>query len=152
MIATCAFQLATRFIGVKEIPGSKHNPQVMAMLKLDNAWPAGDEVPWCSAFVNYICWLLGLQRSKSLAARSWLRVGMPVELAQAEVENDIVILKRGGGGQPGPDVIAAPGHVGFYAGWDDGLIHVLGGNQSDSINVQRYSTTNLLGIRRLSLN
>ena len=65
-----AFELAQRFVGVKEIPGSESNPMVLSMLRLDQAWPEGDEVPWCSAFVNYIAWLLRLPRSKALNARS----------------------------------------------------------------------------------
>lgn len=59
-----AFDLAQRFIGIKEVPGSTSNPQVLAFLRLDNAWPDGDDVAWCSAFVNYIAWLLRLPRSK----------------------------------------------------------------------------------------
>jgi uncharacterized protein (TIGR02594 family) len=115
-IGITAFDLAQRFIGVKEIAGTASNPQVLAMLQLDASWPKGDDVPWCSAFANYIAWLLRLPRSKSLMARSWLQVGTPIKIEEADAGNDIVILKRGGGDQPGPEVISAPGHVGFFAG------------------------------------
>jgi uncharacterized protein (TIGR02594 family) len=145
-----AFNLAQRFIGLKEIAGNMDNPQILSMLKLDGDWPEHDEVPWCSAFVNYICWLLRLPRSKSLMARSWLEVGKAVQLKDAEI-GDIVVLKRGTGKQPGPEVTDAPGHVGFYAGLsdDEHLIEVLGGNQSDSVKVSRYHVDRLLGVRRL---
>ena len=142
------FDLAQRFVGLKEVGGSVDNPQIMAMLKLDNGWPESDEVPWCSAFVNYICWLLRLPRSKSLRARSWLMVGVGVHLDSAKV-GDVVVLKRGKGDQPGPEVIEAPGHVGFYAGRFDGFIEVLGGNQSDTVKVSRYPSKSLLGVRRI---
>lgn len=147
-----AFNLAQRFIGLQEIAGNVDNPQILSMLKLDAGdWVEHDEVPWCSAFVNYICWLLRLPRSKSLRARSWLEVGTAVQLKDAEV-GDIIVLKRGKGSQPGPEVIDAPGHVGFYAGLsdDEHLIEVLGGNQSDSVKVSRYPVDSLLGVRRLS--
>ena len=72
-----AYDLASRFIGIKEVRGSVSNPQILSMLRLDSSWPKGDEVPWCSAFVNYPAWLLRLPRSKSLRARSWLEVGTP---------------------------------------------------------------------------
>jgi len=126
----------------------------MAMLKLDGDWPQDDKVPWCSAFVNRMCWFLRLPRSKSLLARSWLEVGHSVPLIEAIVGFDVVILKRGRGNQPGPDVIKAPGHVGFYAGYESGpdgfgKILILGGNQSDSVSVQAYDERRLLGIRRL---
>ena len=143
------FDMAERFVGLKEIPGDESNPGVLAMLKLDNEWPEGDDVPWCSAFANYCAWLLRMPRSKNLRARSWLGVGTPVPLDEAEVGNDVVILKRGGGNQPGPDVLDAPGHVGFFAGLDGSKVLVLGGNQSDQVNVARYPVKNVLGVRRL---
>lgn len=143
-----AFDLAQRFVGIKEVPGSNSNPQVLAFLRLDNAWPEGDDVAWCSAFVNYIAWLLRLPRSKNLAARSWLGVGLPVQLENAKV-GDIVVLSRGGGLQPGSNVISAPGHVGFFAGEENGMLHVLGGNQGDSVSVAAFPVERLLGIRRI---
>jgi uncharacterized protein (TIGR02594 family) len=149
-IEISAFDLAQRFIGVKEVPGTKSNPQVLAMLQLDETWPEGDDVPWCSAFANYITWLLRLPRSKSLLARSWLRVGIPVSLDIAEPGFDVAILKRGTGKQPGPENTTASGHVGFFAGREDKEILVLGGNQSDSVSISRYPAASLLGIRRLA--
>jgi len=144
-----AYDLAQRFIGVKEVPGAASNPQVLAMLKLDQKWPKGDDVPWCSAFMNYVAWLLRLPRSKSLRARSWLLVGRPVPPEDAEVGFDVVVLKRGGANQPGPDVIDAPGHVGLFAGWEGNAVLVLGGNQSDAVNVLRFPKSRVLGVRRL---
>ena len=149
------FQLAQRFVGITEAPGSRDNDQILAMLRLDADWPDHDEVPWCSAFVNYVAWLLRLPRSKSLRARSWLEVGLPVALHHASVGFDVVILSRGSGSQPGPSVINAPGHVGFFAGWDghnenrNARIHLLGGNQSNSVSLSTYDADRILGIRRL---
>jgi uncharacterized protein (TIGR02594 family) len=140
MVTVSAYSLAQRFVGIGEIKGTLDNPQILAMLKLDGNWPEHDEVPWCSAFTNYIAWLLRLPRSKSLAARSWLTVGIPVNLSDAIVDSDVVILSRDGGG-----------HVGFYAG-DDPLRHeimILGGNQGDKVCIASFSTDRLLGIRRL---
>ena len=145
-----AFTLAERFIGTKEVGGQVDNPLILAMLKLDNEWPENDEVPWCSAFANYICWLIRLPRSKDLRARSWLNVGKGISLDEAEPGYDIVILKRGTGDQPGPEVIKAPGHVGFYAGRMGDFIEVLGGNQGDTVKISRYPKSRLLGVRRLA--
>ncbi len=91
-----AFDLAMRFSGLREVPGPTANPAVLAMLQLDGSAAADDAVPWCSAFVNYIAWLLRLPRSKSLRARSWLLVGTPVAIADAQVGFDVVIFNRGG--------------------------------------------------------
>ncbi len=144
-----AFDLAQRYSGIKEVGGSIDNPAILAMLRLDNKWPQNDEVPWCSGFVNHICWLARLPRSKDLRARSWLIVGKGITLDEAE-PGDVIILKRGSGEQPGPEVLKAPGHVGFYAGRFGSFIEVLGGNQSDTVKVSRYSSDRLLGVRRLS--
>ena len=106
-IEVTAYSLAERFIGVDEIEGNASNPHVLAMLQLDQDWPEGGHVPWCSAFMNYVAWLLRLPRSKNLRARSWLQVGRSVDLSDAEVGFDVVVLKRGSGNQPGADVIDA---------------------------------------------
>ena len=151
------FDIAQRFVGLKEVGGSLDNPRIMDMLNLDMGWPEHDEVPWCSAFANYICWLWSrispnenpLPRSKNLRARSWLTVGKGINLDKAEA-GDIIVLKRGQGEQPGPEVLEAPGHVGFYAGRFGDFIEVLGGNQSDTVKVSRYPASRLLGVRRLT--
>lgn len=148
-IEITAYELAQRFVGISEVPGSASNPHVLAMLQLDASWPTGDDVPWCSAFINYIAWLLRLPRSKSLRARSWLEIGTPVELKDAEPGFDVVIFKRGSGPQPGPEVIEAPGHVALFGGAEGDKVLALGGNQGDKISLQRYAQKDVLGIRRL---
>lgn len=147
-----AFDLASRFIGVREVAGTASNPLVLAMLRLDSEWPEGDEVSWCSAFLNFVAWMLRLPRSKSLAARSWLQVGAAVPLAAAIVGFDVVVLKRGPDPQPGPEVLAAPGHVGLYAGLSEDMkrVHLLGGNQGDSVSVASFDVARVLGVRRLA--
>lgn len=144
-----AYEIAQRFVGIKEVPGSTANPQILAMLKLDVTWPGDDSVPWCSGFINYVAWLLRLPRSKSLLARSWLTIGEVIELEIAEAGFDVVIFKRGGANQPGPHVIDAPGHVGFFAGIEGKNVLVLGGNQGDSVSIGSYPKSRLLGVRRL---
>lgn len=142
-----AFDLAMRFVGIKELAGTdKNNPFIMSFLTLDNSWPGNDEVAWCSAFVNYVAWLLRLPRSKSLAARSWLGVGIPV--VTLERGFDIVILNRGG--SPDPTVLAAPGHVGFFGGMEQGRVLVLGGNQGNSVSLVSFPQDQVLGYRRLT--
>ena len=145
-VTTSVFDMAQRFVSVKEIGGDTDNPQVMAFLKLDNSWPQHDEVPWCSGFANYVAWLLRLPRSKSLRARSWLQVGTPIDLSDAE-RGDVVIFNRGG--IHDPNVIEDKGHVGFFAGIEGDFIVVLGGNQGDQVKLSRYAKEDLLGVRRI---
>jgi len=144
------FELAQRFVGaITERPGVADHPFIVWCLSIVGLSDAHDEVPWCSAFVNAICWMLRLPRSKSAAARSWLGIGRAVALEDAIVGSDVVILARGSGEQPGADVIQAPGHVGFYAGHDVGSVSVLGGNQGNGISIARFHRSRVLGVRRL---
>lgn len=149
---TDAYTIATRFVGIKEVPGQPSHPLILGMLKLDSDWPEGDEVPWCSAFMNFVAWLLRLPRSKSLLARSWLGIGWPIPLEEAKPGFDVVILSRTVDGEepPGPENLTAPGHVGLFAGTDGRNILILGGNQSNGVNVSAYDKGRLLGIRRLA--
>jgi len=148
-IEITAFDLAQRFVGIKELPGDQDSPFILAMLQLDVSWPAHDEVAWCSAFVNFVCHLLRLPRSKNLAARSNLQVGRAIDLTDAEVGFDIVILKRGDGQQPGPDVLQAPGHVGFFGGLQGDRVQVLAGNQGNAVSLAPFPVSQVLGVRRL---
>ena len=146
------YSLAERFIGIKEIPGAGSSPFVMSFLTLDQSWPGNDEVPWCSAFVNYIHWLLRLPRTKDLRARSWLTLGDPAVQGR---RGDIVVIRRGSGSQPGSEVIDAPGHVGFFSSYATPMpgkvyeyFDLLAGNQGDQVSVARFPVSSILGIRR----
>ena len=150
-----AYSVALRFVGIKEVPGIAANPQIVAMLQLVQPGLHNDDTAWCSAFVNYIAWLLGLPRSKSLAARSWLRIGDMVLPENARGINDVIIVKRGPDPQPGPDMIDAPGHVGFFAGWVDSgkkrVLILVGNQKSDGeVCIESFPSEWILGIRRLA--
>ena len=144
------FLLAQRFVGeLREIPGAQHEPFIQWCFSKCGYGPeTPDEIPWCSAWINGICWLLRLPRSKSAAARSWLALGQPIPLEAACVGWDLVILRRGLD-QPGPEIIQAPGHVGLFAGLEPDRVLVLGGNQQNAVTVQGFPRLAVLGVRRL---
>lgn len=145
-----ALQVAQQFVGLKELPGPLSNPLVLGMLQMDNGWVQDDETSWCSAFASFICKCLpGCPRSKALAARSWLLVGRRVALADALPGWDVCILWRGKAPQPGPEVLAAPGHVAFYVGQDATHVLLLGGNQGDAVSIARFPKEQVLGVVRL---
>ena len=152
------FSIAEHYLGVGELPGDQDHPLIRWWLaESGGGLQAHDEIPWCSAFCAAQARLARLPIPEHpLRARSWLTVGKPIELGWAAVGWDVVILMRGGGGQPGPDVLDAAGHVGFFAGWGEPLtkdatssILVLGGNQSNRVTTERYPISRLLGVRRL---
>lgn len=157
------YDRAKRFEGLAEKGGRQSNPLVMAMLKMRvqpgglidfDGWPGDDEVPWCGAAMQFWAVLEGFPVPPlPLRARSWLQVGRPIAWRRARMGNDFVVLKRGPGDQPGPEVLDAPGHVGLYAGHTEaGAVLVLGGNQGDRLCVRTFSMSDVLGdVRRLGL-
>lgn len=137
-----AYLLARRYIGVKERKGAESHPLITWWLSLCKfGWQASDETPWCSAFVNGMAWELDLPRTDSAAARSWLAVGTPVALDDAIQGFDVVVLERG--------INPASGHVGFYDSHSRKTVSLLGGNQTDAVNVQAFDRTRVIGVRRL---
>ena len=155
-----ALDCARQYLGMREVPGHKANPAILAMLQLDMKWPEDDATPWCSGFVNWVAFNMGLERTNKvrtkingrlvkvpLLARSWLRVGTTVTAENAN-GNTVVILKRGGS-NAGPEIVAAPGHVGFVADVTGERVLVLGGNQSDKGSERWYPRHRVLGFRKL---
>lgn len=145
------FKLAQRYVGeITEKPGAVDHPWILWALSLCGfTLNAHDEIPWCSAAVNTWAWELRLPRSKSAAARSWLQIGVAVELKDATADYCVVVLQRGTGEQPGPEVIAAAGHVGLFAGMAADRVLVLGGNQGNGISIESFPASRVLGVRRL---
>lgn len=137
------YDLALRFVGEKEIRGADDHPMIQwghLLVGLDPEEP--DETPWCSSFLNLVCWLLRLPRSKRANARSWLRVGTPIPLERAVPGYDVVVFWRG-------DVNGWQGHVGLFAGLEGEHVYVLGGNQRNRVGIDKYPLKRLLGVRRL---
>ena len=152
-VRTSCYAVASRLRDIRERDGAQHHPFIQWAHSLTGlGQDAADEIPWCASFVSAVAFLLGLQYSRSAAARSWLNQGQAIKLNEAEPGNDVVILKRGRAPQPGPEVTSgAPGHVGFFAGvGPDGRIMLLGGNQSDGVNTQSFDREDVLGVRRLA--
>lgn len=139
---TTPFDLAQRFVGeLRELKQGDDPFIQFCFTKCGYGPDTPDETAWCSAFVNGICWLLRLARSKSAAARSWLTVGQAVTQHEAVQGYDIVVLRRGDS--------PVSGHVGFFAGIEGDHVLVLGGNQSDAVTVAPFPISQVLGIRRL---
>lgn len=138
------YALAQRFVGeIREMPGGQHHPFIQwAHMLCSLGADQPDETPWCSSFVNAIAWVLNLPRSKSAAARSWLNVGQVIRLADAKPGLDVVVLKRG--------TNPAQGHVGFYAAHDLQVVHLLGGNQGNTVSIASFPVSDVLGVRRLA--
>jgi len=136
-------ELARNDLGTWEFAGAEHNPKVLAYYD-DAGHPeiGNDEVPWCAAFVGAMIARAGGSGTNSLLAQSYLGWGVEVDISDAK-PGDVVVFKRGSK--------SWQGHVGFFEGWaGSGFINLLGGNQGNQVNIQKYSVTDgrLLGVRR----
>lgn len=120
--------------GVAELPGDRNNPRVVEYHASTGLGASPDAVPWCSSFVNWCMKRVGIPRTKSAAARSWLNWGEPTDRP-----GGVAVLTRG----PNP----AAGHVGFYLGEREGSLYLLGGNQGDRVSIAKFPVARLLGIR-----
>ena len=132
---------------VKEIPGAAHADRILMYHDYTSLDAETDEVPWCSSFVNYCVATcgLGLTPTRSARARSWLEWGVPLGYPALGC---IAVMKRGGPGQPGPEVIAAKGHVGLFDRFDgNGNPLVRGGNQNNRVCTKAYPVSRVLGYR-----
>ena len=138
---TALHAAAGRHLGTREWPGARHNPVVLKYFRDAGVPMADDETPWCAAFVGAVLAECGLAGTGSLTARSYLKWGVPVDIADAR-PGDIAVLWRGArdGWQ---------GHVAFFDSWDDGgKPRLLGGNQGNQVSLQTYPRDRLLDIRR----
>ena len=126
---------------IKEIPGPQEdNPEILKYFKeIGETWVMNDETAWCSAVVNWVCKILGYSYSGKLTARSWLNTGFRTD---NPMPGDVVVLWR-------ESLTSWKGHVGFYINHDSQFIYVLGGNQSNSVNIAAYSVGRLLEYRRV---
>lgn len=137
------YAAAEGYLGLKEWPGAKHNPEIVKLYAdAGHGWVQDDETPWCAAFVAAVLAQLGLQGTGKLTARSYLQWGEPVDLDDAE-PGDIVVFWRGS-----PD--GWQGHVAFFDSLAAGAVRVLGGNQGDAVSIASYPKGRLLGVRRLA--
>ncbi|MBO9551479.1 TIGR02594 family protein [Pseudomonas sp.] len=126
---------ARKLIGISEIPGSQHHPEILQMWKdIKRGGIKDDETPWCAAFVGAMLERAGIRSSRFESAKSYLDWG--TQLEQPAV-GCIVVFTRVGGG-----------HVGFVVGKAaNGNLMVLGGNQSDAVNIRAFELSRVSGYR-----
>jgi uncharacterized protein (TIGR02594 family) len=129
--------IARRELGEHEIAGTRHNARILEYQSVTRANEGADEVPWCAAFVGWALEQAGEKSTKSAAARSYLHWGREVS---TPLLGAVAVLVRGENPRQG--------HVGFVVGVEpNGDLQILGGNQSDSVCVKRYTAHRLLSLR-----
>jgi uncharacterized protein (TIGR02594 family) len=122
---------AARLQGVTEVAGSKSNSTILGWAKAIGGWVASyfddDDIPWCGLFMAHCIGATLPEEplpSNPLGALNWSTFGIACEPQPGA----ILTFSRDGGG-----------HVGFYVSEDDTYFHVLGGNQSNKVNVTKVA-------------
>ncbi|MBP8824783.1 MAG: TIGR02594 family protein [Flavobacteriales bacterium] len=130
--------IARQEVGVREYAGAQDNPRIVEYHQATSLQASDDETPWCSSFVNWCMLQAGLSGTQSALARSWEHWGG--RLREPRV-GCITVFKRQVPGNPGA------GHVAFFLERIGNRVHVLGGNQSNSVCVGNYPSADLLSYR-----
>ena len=127
--------LAKKLQGLKEIKGAQHEPEILQMWRdIKRGGIKNDETPWCAAFVGSVLERSAIRSTRFESARSYLDWGVKLD---KPVYGCIVVFSRNGGG-----------HVGFVVGIDaNGNLLVLGGNQSDEVNIRSFPKDRVVGYR-----
>lgn len=127
--------IARPLVGLHEIKGAEHSPEILAMWRaIKRSGIQSDEVPWCAAFVGACLERAGIRSSRFESAASYLTWGVRLS---SPAHGCVVVFSREGGG-----------HVGFVVGQDEsGRLLVLGGNQGDSVSVKAFARDRVTGYR-----
>ena len=129
-------QKAFQEMNVKEIKGKNHNPRILQYHKFTSLKASTDEIPWCSAFENFIVQKCGNNGTNSAMARSWEKWGKELK---KPIPGCIVVLSRGEN--------PMYGHCGFYLYETKKNIYIIGGNQGDAVSIMAYPKSRLVCYR-----
>jgi uncharacterized protein (TIGR02594 family) len=128
---------ARKYVGLKEIIGSKHEKEIVRFFAdAGHTEVHDDETAWCAAFVGAMLARAGFKSTKSLLARSYATFGVEDEDPKP---GTIVVLKRGNS--------SWQGHVGFYVSGTKTSVRILGGNQSNSVSIQSFPRSSVIAFR-----
>lgn len=122
--------------GQKEIYGAEDNPQIVNYFTATDYGHAKDEIRWCAAFINWCLRECNFPRTKSAAAVSFLKWGVPLSMP---TQGCVIVLQHPNGNH----------HVGLFGHVEGNYIFLLGGNQSNSVCIAGFHKSEVMkdGIR-----
>ncbi len=133
------YEEALRLVGVREIVGPGSTQAILDMAETIDIDYADDDIPWCGLFVGHCVGATLPDENlpnNPLGARTWNRFGTE---CTPQLGSVLVFWRGSRDGWRG--------HVGFYHREDSTAYHVLGGNQSNSVNIARLDKGRFLGAR-----
>jgi len=137
-------EVASKEIGVAEIPGDAENPRIQAYHKWADEGKGvhtdiSEEVPWCSSFICFCYERIGLPSTDSRLARSWLKWGRSSRTGP--IPGDVCVKWR-------QNPHSWQGHTFIFLGFEGRYVWGLGGNQKNKVSVKKFETRKVLDIRR----
>lgn len=126
--------------GLKETSGSSSTPRIKRAILEAASWlnPDDSVTAWCGCIMGLWVSEIGLTPPPEyFRAISWLKFGKATTLEKAK-KGDVVVLSRSGGN-----------HVGLYHSHTKTTISLLGGNQSNAVNITTYSMSSFKGVRTI---
>ena len=138
-------ELARSFLGLREIKGSEHNPEIIKFWKdIGINWAKDDETPWCAAFAGAILKRSGLNFVQTGLARNYLdfvKVTKSGQMLKQPAYGCLAIMWTG-------SKTGQTGHMGFVVGevkGDPNRLLLLGGNQGDKVSISAFPKSQMLG-------
>jgi uncharacterized protein (TIGR02594 family) len=104
--------------------------------------------PWCGAFAAFCVKQAGLDPPKGAAvAANWKSWGNEISFRSQEIPQGAVVVLSPSEGT------GTSGHVAFFNGFSDNgkRVKLLGGNQSDALNVKAFLTSRIAAVRWIDL-
>ena len=131
--------IARSYLGLTEIKASNRHPTIDAWAKtLSGKWLIGQ--PWCGTFCAQVFKEAGLGHKipkEFFRAKAWENAGTKLD---KPAYGCVVTFTRDGGG-----------HVGIVVGKTKaGMLKVLGGNQSDAVNIADFDPKRVTAYRWIS--
>jgi len=122
----------------KELKGKQNNnPRIIQMLgtcKLSHNLT--DEIPWCSAFINWCLSRCNIKGTDNALAYSWTNWGM--KLTSDKWKRGAVVIF---------EFTKLKFHVAFLDSFTKDTVTVIGGNQKNKVCFETYSRKNVLDVR-----
>lgn len=135
------YKTASKYIGVHELDGPASNPQIKKWIKDAAEWldPDDSKTAWCGCFRAALGYETGTGVvSAPYRAVNWINWGRSIIKRDRNIwpQGSTVIMGRPGGY-----------HVALLDRITGDYMWLLGGNQSDSVNISRFPISKIIDIR-----
>lgn len=133
-------KIALKEYDTHELPGQPANPRIQQYFREVGRpeWKS-DEIPWCAVFLNWCLVQVGAPTCGTGLAESFLEYGTPTY--SPELGDVVVFSAKQNGGKMN--------HVALFVREVNNLVYILGGNQSDTVNITSVPKSYVSAYRKI---